>query len=56
MSPDAIVLHPRPRRDELHPSVDSDPRMKDVEQMANMIPMRMAIIARHLGASILANA
>jgi hypothetical protein len=30
--------------------------MKDVEQMANMIPMRMAIIARHLGASILANA
>jgi aspartate carbamoyltransferase catalytic subunit len=52
MSPDSIVLHPRPRRDELHPSVDTDPRMKDVEQMANMIPMRMAIIARHLGKSI----
>ena len=48
MAPDSIVLHPRPRRDELDPSVDSDPRMKDVEQMANMIPMRMAIIARHL--------
>ncbi len=53
MSPDSIVMHPRPRRDELHPSVDIDPRMKDVEQMANMIPMRMAIIARHLGKSIL---
>ncbi len=52
MSPNSIVLHPRPRRDELHPSVDIDPRMKDVEQMANMIPMRMAIIARHLGKSI----
>lgn len=52
MKPDAIVMHPRPRRDELNPNVDSDPRMKDVEQMANMIPMRMAIIARHLGKSI----
>ncbi|MBC7869037.1 hypothetical protein H7X69_02575, partial [Candidatus Saccharibacteria bacterium] len=48
---DSIILHPRPRRDELHPSVDIDHRMKDVEQMANMIPMRMAIIARHLGKS-----
>ena len=53
MPPDSIEMHPRPRRDELHPSVDSDPRMKDVEQMANMIPMRMAIIARHLGVSII---
>jgi len=52
MSPNSIVMHPRPRRDELNPNVDSDPRMKDVEQMANMIPMRMAIIARHLGKSI----
>jgi len=49
MSPKSIVLHPRPRRNELHPSVDADPRMKDVGQMANMIPMRMAIIARHMG-------
>lgn len=49
MRPDAIVKHPRPRRDELDPDVDGDPRMADVEQMANMIPMRMAIIARHMG-------
>jgi aspartate carbamoyltransferase catalytic subunit len=52
MNPDGIVLHPRPRRNELHESVDSDPRMRDVQQMANMIPMRMAILATHLGVSI----
>jgi aspartate carbamoyltransferase catalytic subunit len=52
MNPDGIVLHPRPRRNELDISVDADPRMRDVDQMANMIPMRMAIIARHLGVSI----
>lgn len=54
MKRQAIVLHPRPRRDELHPSVDGDPRMKDVWQMQAMTPMRMAIIARHAGVSLLA--
>lgn len=53
MPTDAIVMHPRPRRDELHPSVDTDRRVRDVAQMQNMIPMRMAIVARHLGVSIL---
>ncbi|MGD1012355.1 MAG: hypothetical protein ABR925_07480 [Acidimicrobiales bacterium] len=52
MRPDSIVMHPRPRRNELNPDIDSDPRAADVGQMFNMIPMRMAIIARHLGASI----
>jgi aspartate carbamoyltransferase catalytic subunit len=52
MPKNAIGMHPRPRRNELHPSVDVDPRMRDIEQMANMIPMRMAIIARHMGMSI----
>lgn len=52
MKPDAMVMHPRPRRNELHPSIDADPRAYDVIQMANAIPMRMAIIARHLGVSI----
>jgi carbamoyl-phosphate synthase/aspartate carbamoyltransferase len=52
MRPDAIVKHPRPRRNELNPSVDSDPRMWDIEQMSSMVPMRMAITARHLGVSI----
>lgn len=52
MRQQAVVLHPRPRRDELHPSVDGDPRMKDVWQMQVMTPMRMAIIARHAGVSL----
>jgi aspartate carbamoyltransferase catalytic subunit len=54
MNQRAIVLHPRPRRDELHPSVDGDPRMKDVWQMQVMTPMRMAIIARHAGVPLVA--
>lgn len=53
MHKDAILLHPRPRRNELHPSVDTDPRAKDVEQMELMVAMRMAILARHMGASIM---
>jgi aspartate carbamoyltransferase catalytic subunit len=48
----SIVMHPRPRRDELNPDVDQDKRMRDVPQMANMIPMRMAILALHLGFTI----
>ncbi len=52
MRPDGIVLHPRPRQKELDSSVDADPRLKDIKQMENMIPMRMAIIARHMGKSI----
>jgi aspartate carbamoyltransferase catalytic subunit len=51
--PESIGMHPRPRNSELHPSVDKDPRMMDVPQMAAMVPMRMAIIARHMGVSIL---
>lgn len=56
MNPDGIVMHPRPRRDELHPSVDAYSGMRDIEQMANMIPMRAAIIAQALGKSIRAAA
>lgn len=48
----SIVMHPRPRKPELDPSCDPDPRMHDIQQMENMIPMRMAIFARHLGAEI----
>lgn len=53
MKSDAIVMHPRPRRNELNPNADSDHRMRDIEQMSNMIAMRMAIIARHSGKSII---
>jgi aspartate carbamoyltransferase catalytic subunit len=52
MNPNSIVLHPRPIKDELHKSVEDDPRMWDVDQMAVMIGTRMAIIARHMGVSI----
>jgi aspartate carbamoyltransferase catalytic subunit len=52
MPEDSIAMHPRPRNDELHPSVDVDHRMKDVQQMANMVPARMAIIANQFGRSL----
>jgi aspartate carbamoyltransferase catalytic subunit len=52
----SIEIHPRPRRNELHPSVDVNPKAVDVKQMQNMIPMRMAIIARHMGRPILQSA
>jgi aspartate carbamoyltransferase catalytic subunit len=52
MKSTAIEMHPRPRREELHPSVDVDHRAFDEIQMSNMIPMRLAIIARHMGKSI----
>ena len=48
-SPNGIVMHPRPRGPELHPSIDNDVRAADVEQMSNMIPMRQAIIASAFG-------
>jgi aspartate carbamoyltransferase catalytic subunit len=52
MPDDAIFMHPRPRTSEVNPNVDVDRRTVDVQQMRAMIPMRMAIIARHLGRSI----
>ena len=54
MPEDAIVLHPRPRNTELHPSVDSDKRVRDVQQMEDVKIMRIAIVARHFGKSIAA--
>jgi aspartate carbamoyltransferase catalytic subunit len=56
MHPDSIVLHARPRRNELHISVDGDPRMRDVQQMEKQIATRMAITALHLGVSIVDHA
>lgn len=48
----AIELHPRPRKNELSTNVDFDSRARDIAQMAHMIPMRMAIIALHMGVSV----
>jgi aspartate carbamoyltransferase catalytic subunit len=53
MPTDSIGMHPRPRRDELHPDIDKDHRMVDVGQMELMIPMRMAILAGTRGKSII---
>lgn len=47
---DAIIMHPLPRRDELDPRVDSDPRAKYWRQERNGMWMRVALIARSLGA------
>lgn len=52
MPDDAIVLHPRPRRNELNPDTDFDPRMRDVNQMEDMIKARMAVIALAMGRSL----
>lgn len=41
---DAIILHPLPRVDEIHPEVDSDPRAKYFEQAGNGLYVRMALL------------
>lgn len=42
---DAIVLHPLPRLEEIHPEVDSDPRMQYFDQAKNGVWVRMALMA-----------
>ncbi len=44
MRPDAIILHPLPRVDELDPSVDSTPHAKYFDQVAAGVATRMAIL------------
>ncbi|MEK6953818.1 MAG: aspartate carbamoyltransferase [Candidatus Micrarchaeota archaeon] len=43
--PDAMLMHPLPRVDEIATEVDSDKRAKYFEQEANGIPTRMAILS-----------
>lgn len=45
----SLILHPLPRRDELPPLVDADPRAIYFRQAANGVPMRMAILTHALG-------
>jgi len=47
--PDALVMHPLPRVDELHYEIDSDPRAAYFRQAAYGLPVRMALIAAILG-------
>ncbi|MFH1430299.1 MAG: aspartate carbamoyltransferase [Candidatus Uhrbacteria bacterium] len=45
MRPHSIILHPLPRRDEIDPSIDSDPRARYWQQERNGLWMRTALIA-----------
>lgn len=48
---DAIIMHPLPRNDEIHPSVDADPRAKYFEQVQNGLFVRMALLDQLLANS-----
>lgn len=45
LKPDAIIMHPLPRRDEIDRRVDSDPRAMYWRQVRNGMWMRVALIA-----------
>lgn len=49
MKPDAVIMHPLPRRDEIHADVDNDPRAKYWRQERNGMWMRAAILTRIFG-------
>ncbi len=43
---DGVIMHPLPRRDEIHPDVDKDPRAKYWRQERNGMWMRVAILTK----------
>jgi len=46
---EAVVMHPLPRRDEISPEFDQDPRSIYFRQAARGVPIRMAILGMLLG-------
>ncbi|HAO99405.1 MAG TPA: aspartate carbamoyltransferase [Fibrobacteres bacterium] len=46
---DGVIMHPLPRRDEIHPDVDNDPRAKYWRQERNGMWMRVAILTKIFG-------
>ena len=44
VKPDAIIMHPMPRNDEIARDVDSDPRAMFFKQSGNGVVVRMAIL------------
>jgi aspartate carbamoyltransferase catalytic subunit len=46
---DAVVMHPLPRREEISPDLDEDPRSIYFKQAARGVPIRMAILGFLLG-------
>lgn len=51
LQPDAIVMHPLPRVDEIATAVDQDPRAAYFRQAKNGVYIRMALLASVLGAA-----
>lgn len=49
MKPDATLMHPLPRVNEIQQAVDSLPQARYFEQALNGVPVRMALIAEVLG-------
>ena len=50
LKPDGIIMHPLPRRTELHVDVDSDPRAMYWRQERNGMWMRVALLVKIFGA------
>ncbi len=46
MKPHGVIMHPLPRRDEIHPDVDADPRAKYWRQERNGMWMRVALLVK----------
>jgi aspartate carbamoyltransferase catalytic subunit len=51
LKPDAVILHPLPRREEISPEVDLDPRAVYWRQVRNGMWSRVALITQIFGAS-----
>jgi len=49
LNPNAIVMHPLPRVDEINPEVDADPRSAYFRQAHNGVLIRMALLNQVLG-------
>jgi aspartate carbamoyltransferase catalytic subunit len=49
---DMIIMHPLPRVDEIHPSVDSTRHARYFEQAFNGVVARMALLCRLLGVAV----
>lgn len=49
LKPTGVIMHPLPRREEMHPDIDSDPRAKYWRQERNGMWMRVAILSKIFG-------
>jgi aspartate carbamoyltransferase catalytic subunit len=52
MKPEAMLMHPLPRVNEISPEVDNLSQAKYFEQAQNGVPTRMALIVRSLGLEV----